>query len=577
MVLFCFLYYSHANKLHRQLRKPGANGGDKNVKGDWNTMKKLLAMILALVLALGCVSFAAAEEKVTLKLWVLDSLRIEDWNTNLMTNWLEEQGGFELEFEAFPSAEDYMTKINMALIAGNIEDLPDVILTQANLDDYVWEWAQAGAILPLTEYYADPELAENINKAIERCGTNYPQQITSPDGNIYGVATLNQSYTNENPDKAWYSQKWLAQLGMELPTTPDELYEVLKAVKNTDLNGNGKNDEIGLAGTFNAAASYNNWFNYLMNAFVYAGDANYRFVENGVLDLAYATEDWKEGLKFMKKLFDEGLIMPETLTMDNVQFENLTSAEEDLMFMQVWFTSVGTTEENGRGTDYKIMAPLKDTKDNLQYASFVESVANIRMVVTANCKNPEAAFKLGDLMSSEYIGISQRWGLEGQEWDYCANIEGADEKYAPTVAGFPLSIVTYHDGDWWGGEKVTNESWRQVGPFVRHYGIVCGWAVDPSATIDHGTMVNEGATLYQEGGYNPEENIPKLIFTEEEAEIVGETAATLKSYVDEMTASFLTGTVDIDAGWDAFQDELKAIGIEEYREVLQSVYDRMYK
>ena len=58
-------------------------------------MKKLLALMLALMLAIGCVSFASAEEKVTLKLWVLDSLRIEDWNTNLMTEWLEEQGGFD--------------------------------------------------------------------------------------------------------------------------------------------------------------------------------------------------------------------------------------------------------------------------------------------------------------------------------------------------------------------------------------------------------------------------------------------------------------------------------------------------
>jgi len=35
--------------------------------------------------------------------------------------------------------------------------------------------------------------------------------------------------------------------------------------------------------------------------------------------------------------------------------------------------------------------------------------------------------------------------------------------------------------------------------------------------------------------------------------------------------------VDIDAGWESFQEELKAIGIDEYREVLQTVYDRMYK
>ena len=463
--------------------------------------------------------------------------------------------------------------MNLALIAGNISDLPDVILGSFS-DTQVWEWAQAGSILPLTEYYADAELAKNINEAIVRTNSDYPKQITSPDGNIYGVATLNQSYGNEYGHKMWYSKSWLAALEAEEPATTEEFYQLLKKVKETDLNGNGKADEIGLIGTFNSG-SYGGWFNYLMNAFVYAGDGQFLTVDDGVVSLAYTTEEWKAGLKYIRKLFAEGLIASETLTIDDTQFKALMNSESQVVF-SLNYAAPDMLDANGpRVTEYHYLAPLKG-ENGVQYASYSQSVATISFLVTANCKHPEAAFKLGDLMSSEYIGITQRWGKEGSEWDYIANVENA-ENYVASVGSFPVSIVTYHDAQFWGGSEVTNESWRQVGPYVRQYGIACGVGIDPSTTEEYTIILNGAWDLYQQGGFNPSETIPKLIYTSEESDLISEIESNLKTFVMEKTAAFLMGNEDIDAGWDAFQQELKAIGCGTYVETVQTVYDRMYK
>ena len=111
-------------------------------------MKKLLALVLAVVLALGCVSFAAADDEVpTLKVWVPDNLRV-DWENSEMTKWLEEQGGFQLIIEAFPE-EGCETQLNNTLtLNNNMNDWPDVILTKNfNLDNYVVEWGAIGAII----------------------------------------------------------------------------------------------------------------------------------------------------------------------------------------------------------------------------------------------------------------------------------------------------------------------------------------------------------------------------------------------------------------------------------------------
>jgi putative aldouronate transport system substrate-binding protein len=521
-------------------------------------------------------SSQAGGAKTSLTVWVPENIRIEDWKTNNMTQILEKEGNLDLKFVTLPSGNDYKTKVNMALTAGKKEDLPDVILQDYTCfdDSQVWEWAQAKTIIPLTKYYDDPKLAENLNIAEKRTGVKYRSQITSPDGNIYGIATFNQSYGNEYPDKMWYSKSWLEKLGAKEPTTANEFYQLLKKVHETDLNGNGKADEIGLIGTFGTNNKYAGWFPYLMNSFVYAGDAQYRVVDNGKVGLAYTTNEWKEGLKYIRKMFSEGLIAPETLTMDKEQFTTLMNSESQVVFSLDYFAPDMLTAGGPRVTEYKYLAPLAGPNGK-KYASYRQSTANISFIVTANCKNPEAAFKLGDLMSSEEIGITQRWGEEKKDWDYIKNVKDADS-YKASVSSFPISIVAYNDTAFWGGNGVSNGSWRQTGPYVRQYGIACGVGIDPKKTEQYTIILNGAWDLYQQGKFNPEKTIAKLIYTTDESNQISEIESNLKTYVNEQTAAYLMGNKDIDADWDNFQKEIENIGASQYVKVEQTVYDRMY-
>ena len=539
-------------------------------------MKRLLTLLLCVMTALGCFSFAQAEEEKThLSLWIPMDMRIVDYKTNWMTKWLEENGNFDLEFILQPSGNDYTTKVNMALTAGKISDLPDIIIGASSFSDAnVQVWAENGYIVPLTKYYNDPELSRNIREAYDRAGFDFTGQITSPNGEIYGFAFLNQSYYNEHTAKMWIYTPWLEKLNLQMPTTPDELYEVLKAVVNGDPNGNGKADEMGLCGTFGSAVNYDNWFEYVMNAYVYAGDEQYRTVNDGVVGLAYTTEEWKEGLKFLNKLYNERLLEPESLTMNKAVCDSLYNTE-DVTAFTISYAAPDPVNNIEVQSGYDHMLPLVGPK-GLQVASYRPSVAGIQMVVTANCKDVEGAFRLGDLMSNELIGISQRFGAQGIDWDYARDVKGADA-YTTQVPGWEMSIVTYHDGEFWGGSQAGNSSWRQKGPMVRQYAIANGLAFDPEAIDVPAQKLAKAAVAYQTGGFNPAEVIPKIILTEEEIDQVTEIESNLLSYVREMSAAFIAGTADIDAKWDSFQSELKAIGSETYVEVMQNAYDRMYK
>lgn len=510
------------------------------------------------------------KEPDKLTIWVPENVRVADWETNKMTLWLEEQGNLDLEFVVLPAA-DYETKVKMALTVGDIKDLPDVIISTYNYkvykDSNIREYIEAGTILPLTEYYNNPELAVNINKAIERTGTDYTRQIISPDGEIYGIANFNQSYGVEYPNKMWIYKPWLDALGEDIPTTTEEYYQLLKKVAETDLNGNGKKDEIGLAGS----AKRNDYFRYFMNSFIYAGDNRYRTVEDGTLSYACTTEEWKEGLKYIRTLFEEGLALSESQTMDNDQFKSLLNSEDNVVFSFVWQTASDTS----RSDDYICIDPLVGP-EGVQYATFRPSSASMLFGVTANCENPEAAFRLGDLMCSEYLSISQRWGEEGVNWDYAENVKNADA-YTAKVDGFDLYIVAYDDAAYWSGKDPQNASWLQTGPVVRQYGIANGVGIDPDNVTQESLNQAAADTLYQTSGLAPEETVSTLVFNAEETEIVAELESTLQNFVDEFAATALSGNIDIDAEWESYLKEVDKIGADALLEVYQAAYDRMYK
>ena len=197
-------------------------------------------------------------------------------------------------------------------------------------------------------------------------------------------------------------------------------------------------------------------------------------------------------------------------------------------------------------------------------------------MVTANCENPEAAFRLGDCLSSEHISICTRWGEEGVNWDYAENVEDASE-YVASVEGFDLSIIVY-DGDvFWTSPDAQNAAWRQIGPYVRQYGIANGVASKPEDITKYQEERNRAWSLYQTGGHNPEETATVINYTTEENAIIADLETSLLNYVDEFKAGALSGNFDIDTGWEAYLAELDKIGVDNWLEIVQGAYDRMYK
>lgn len=137
------------------------------------------------------------------------------------------------------------------------QPLPDII--QGNKND-INKNAVEGALIPLEDLIK--EYAPNIQKVFDE----HPEYIAgsvASDGKLYYIPSLYEG----KPSMGFYiRQDWLDKLGLETPTTLDEYYNVLKAFREQDPNGNGKKDEVpyfyrdkGVDGLIQLWNAYNGW------------------------------------------------------------------------------------------------------------------------------------------------------------------------------------------------------------------------------------------------------------------------------------------------------------------------------
>ena len=142
---------------------------------------------------------------------------------------------------------------------------------------------------------------------------------TAADGHIYYIpGTLAPIGSGNVPSEAFFiRQDWLDKLGLKVPATVDEYYEVLKAFKTQDPNGNGQADEIPY---FDRAGTINDLYQ------LFAAHADYYINDQGQYVNGRTEDAYKNAVKELAKWYREGLIDPEIFTRGQQAREQLLSS-----------------------------------------------------------------------------------------------------------------------------------------------------------------------------------------------------------------------------------------------------------
>ncbi|MEW4368290.1 ABC transporter substrate-binding protein [Paenibacillus kandeliae] len=498
------------------------------------------------------------QEKTTIRIMTTSNSYVEDFATNDFTKYLEDQTNIHIEWELVP-ASSAVEKLNVVLASG---DLPDVIMGMNVSNEQQVAYGQQGTFIPLNTLI--DKYGVNTKKMFEERPL-IKQSITSSDGNIYAMPSPNECYQCSMRQKMWIYQPWLDKLGMKMPTTTEEFYEVLKAFKTKDPNGNGKADEIPLSGApiAQGANSVTSVENFLMNAFTYAPYTRI-YLKDGKAAVPYNQEGWKEGLKYLHKLYEEGLIDPQALTQDSTQLLKLGENPDVPILGASSAANMSAITQlsgsSGRWLEYKAVPPLKGP-DGTQVTPFDPyQVGAGAYVITSASKNPDAAFRLADLLYSEEMTLRSNYGVKDRDWKYVKDGElGLNGKPALFKELIKFGVTQ-------------NAHWAQMGPSFRTNDLRLGAAVDKDNPLEE-ILYTETKDKYEPYKQETASIMPPLFFSADQTSEMADLSKTLWDYVNEMNARFITGDQDVDAGWDTYVQTLDSMGLPRYLEIYQQVYD----
>ena len=210
-------------------------------------MKKLLTLIMALVLMTTLVGTALAYDGEILDIVVDSDDTPFSWDpaTDKMAAMIQDKFGINLLQSETNYYNNDFTVTQLAAVDGNLPDFftADILYYPQLITQFIPEELVAEIPMELIEKYpAVKNLLENdaVAQLVKNMYDGY-YFLPKPDS---ADPTL---YLAER--KGLFIRKdWLEAVGMEMPKSWEELYEVCHAFTYNDPDGNGKNDTYGLTG-----------------------------------------------------------------------------------------------------------------------------------------------------------------------------------------------------------------------------------------------------------------------------------------------------------------------------------------
>lgn len=495
------------------------------------------------------ISFPLAEN-VTLKMMSQSAaLAPNDPNEKLIFQRIEEDTNVHIDWTNYKA--DFAEKRNLDIASG---DLPDAIFNAGAGDYDLLNWAESGVIVPVEDLI--DQYMPNLKKIFDEY-PEYRQLSTAPDGHIYSFPWIEELGEGKESihtvnDMAWINVEWLDNLGLDMPTTTEELMTVLEAFKTEDPNGNGEADEIPFSFINDGG---NEDLKMLFAAFGEGDNDDHLIVDNdGNVQFTADKDGYKEAIAYFNEMYQKGLI-------DNEAFEqdwNTYVAKGKEQKYGVYFTW-DKTNVTGDNDQYDVL-PVLAGPDGRKHVTRTNGVgfSRDRFVITSANKNLELTAKWVDKMYEPLQSVQNNWGTYGDTEQ--ANI-------------FELKDGMLHhlplDGVAPGELRQKTEAAGPLAVLNTYYGTVTTMPDDARWRLDlmHATYLP----------YINNENIyPKVFMEKDQTDRLAKIETDMWDYIYRKRAEWITNG-NIDDEWSDYLAELSRVGIEEWLEIKQTGYDNFIK
>jgi putative aldouronate transport system substrate-binding protein len=497
------------------------------------------------------------ESKEPVKLSMFAVQQNQPMETNLFTKKMEEMFNVSIDWELAPS-DGLQERKQLALASG---DYPEVFLEGKFNKSDLQRYGKQGVLLPLNDLIE--QHAPNVKKAFEDV-PYLKAAITAPDGNIYGLPRVNECYHCTYSYKFWINKAWLDELGLPLPETTEQFHETLKAFKEKDPNGNGKQDEIPMTGANSKSVWNGNFDAFLMNPFIYNDSTRYLQVIDGKVGFVADQPEWKQGLEFMRKMYSEGLIDPAAFTQNDQALSQLGNIEGDEVIGAFSAALHGYAlnawdPEIDRHKHWVALPPLKGP-DGTQWAGYVAGISEAQFALTNKATEEQqiAAIKMMDYFFTEEGTLHKEYSFEGRGWLPAGaeekDIHGEPAKY--TFEGLPEADETIGD------------RWQLMGPSMMTAEFRDSFAM-PQDPDNYEVKLHHASQLYEPFAATKIAYPSSVFIHVEDVDAEAQIRTAIVDYVQSNLAQFITGSKSLDKDWDSYVKGFEGLQLKQYLEIYQ--------
>ena len=267
------------------------------------------------------------------------------YTNNTVLNRLMEEQGIHITWNTM--SDSLSEQVNIR-IAGNI--MPDAFMGVGFNNYDLSRHGDDGAFIDLTPYIT-PEIMPNLYAILEE-NPNIRAAITMDDGGIYGLPSAEQMGTAgidreidysifSIPQFSMINKAWLDELGLEIPSTLDELHDALKAFKDNDMShayyGNAAGSTLPMSTGFDqwcwgqnifyAGFGFTNWPNDVC--------ADLTLWDDGTVSFACTTQNYRDALTYFHDWFAEGLMDVEMFSQSDTQL--ISKCQQGYVGVSTWW------------------------------------------------------------------------------------------------------------------------------------------------------------------------------------------------------------------------------------------------
>lgn len=478
-----------------------------------------------------------------------------------------EMTNIELDYMT-PPLDDFATRFNLTLAGGDLPDIlfaPGGALTPADEVSY----GEQGLLIPLNDLIDN--YAPNLKAVLDEM-PEVREGITTPDGNIYALPSIGRGENSPWPTgPLWFNGAFMDELDEEVPETLDEFYDLLVRFRDDDPNNTGADDTIPFS---NGGLEHPR--PWLLSAF---GLHDWGVQElDGEAIYSPMTDNGREYLKFMRKLFDEGLMDEEIFSQSDGMKKAKVESNEVGIF-QDWFPFFSTGETEEESMNNPMFKPLTSEFNSERTVAIGDNYGKGTFAITSANEHPEATMRWVDWLYTQEGWHFFNSGPAGTTWDWDEDTpeEWTDYKYVPNEywAEYPEEQPYIRST-----EKAIEEGEEYrgtVSPFyaMEHPGAPQDYprsARDPYNPFSDWTKA-ETAEKIDPYGKVP---MPQVYLTNDEIDETRGITGDLETFIEEEEARFITGQIDPndDADWDKYVSTLKNMGVERLLEIYNEALNR---